>query len=634
MARLVRWAGIATRRPSGRGAGDARSSNLKGNHLPSSPSLRHRSRIALIMAVIAAAAAASFGAGLWSTSGSQASSAVVDVFPIPGGHIAAPSTQLTFRGVPASSLGSIVVKGSKSGVHAGRVLSDSDGEGGSFMPTKPFTAGETVTVQTSLNIAGATNGAYSFVIATPAGRIPVAAPQEAPRVAHDINRFASAPQLQPATLHLTKRPSHAAGGDLFVAPQDGPVQWGPEITGPYGSLIWFKTVPKGESATDFRVQSYQGKPVLTWWQGTVNGGVGTGQDEIYNSSYQPVATVTGTNGIRSDLHEFQLTSQNTALVTGYFPVYVNASGIKHGSKHELVYDSVAQEVDIPTGLVLWQWDSLDHVALSASEQPAPTVAGHPWDYFHINSIQQAPDGTIVVSSRNTWSIYDISHQSDAVNWILNGKSSTFKMGPNTTFAFQHDARLQANGDITIFDDGAGPPNIHTQSRGITLKLDTTAHTATLVTQDEHAPGLLAQFEGSVQPQSNGDDLVGWGGQPYLTEFNPRGQEVFDARFTGANSSYRAYRFPWTGTPKTNPSVATRVSGTTTTVYASWNGATQVARWQVLGGGSATSLKTVASAAKGAFETAIKLPHSEAYVATQALDSRGHVLGTSKPAKVS
>jgi len=585
------------------------------------------------MAVLAAAAAVGFASGLWSASGSAATTAVVDVFPIPGGQVAAPSTQITFRGLAAGSLGSIVVTGSTTGVHTGRVLSDSDGDGGSFLPTKPFQAGEKVTVQTGLNIAGAAGGTFSFTVATPGGRIPAAVPQKAPRVAGDVSRFASAPQLFPANLRVTKRPSRAEGGDLFVAPQAGPVQYGPEILGPYGGLIWFKTVPKNDSATDFRAQTYRGKPVLTWWQGTVNGGVGIGEDEIYNSSYQPVATVTGTNGIRSDLHEFQLTSANTALVTGYFPVFVDASGIKNGSKHELVYDSVAQEIDIPTGLVLWQWDSLDHAPLTDSYQPAPTTGGHPWDYFHINSIQQAPDGSIVISSRNDWAVYDVSHQTDATNWTLNGKGSSFKMGPNTAFAFQHDARLQANGDITIFDDGAGPPIVHKRSRGITLKLDTVHHTATLVRQDEHQPGLLAEFEGSVQPQANGDVMVGWGGQPYLTEFNSSGRPVFDARFVGANSSYRAYRFPWTGTPKTKPSAAAHVSGATTTVYASWDGATAVARWRVLGGASATSLTLVGSAAKGAFETAIRVGGHEAYVATEALDAHGHVLGTSKPVKV-
>jgi len=450
-----------------------------------------------------------------------------------------------------------------------------------------------------------------------------------PRVRGDVWRFRSAPQLFPAAVNVTKLPTKAASpGAIFVAPQAGPVQRGPEILGPYGGLVWFKTVPKNESAMDFRTQTYKGNPVLTWWQGTTNGGIGTGQDEIYSSSYRPVATAKAGNGLQSDLHEFELTSQNTALVTAYYPVYWNTSGIKNGSAHDLVLDAVAQEIDIPTGLVLWQWDSLDHVPVTDSYQFAPPMAGHPWDYFHINAVSEESDGDILISSRNTWSVYDVSHQTDAVNWILGGKDSTFRMGPNTPFVFQHDARMDGPNEITIFDDGAGPPIVHKRSRAITLRLDFATKSASLVLQDEHQPGLLAEYEGSVQPLANGDDFVGWGGLPDMTEFNARGRPVFDAHFVGANSSYRAYRLAWDGMPQTKPSVAARATGGATTVYASWNGATQVARWRVLGGGSATSLRPVAGAARTAFEVAIRVPRGERYVATQALNARGQVLGTS------
>ncbi|HEY2317366.1 MAG TPA: arylsulfotransferase family protein [Solirubrobacteraceae bacterium] len=594
--------------------------------------LRTRPRIAAVI-VAALAAAAVLGIALLSAGGSHAAAGPVAVFPVPGARFAAPSTQITFRGIPASQFGAIRVTGSKSGAHTGRVMSDSDGHGGSFLPAKPFSSGEKVTVTTGMNITGAAAGTYTFNVAVPAGTIPAAAPLSAPRVRGDVARFQSAPQLFAPALSVNKLPRGTAPGDLFVGPQAGPVQRGPEIFGPYGGLIWFKSVPKGQSATDFRVQTYRGKSVLTWWQGTVNGGVGTGTDEIYDSSYRPVATVQGVNGIRADLHEFQITPQNTALITGYFPVYVNASGVKGGSVHQLAYDSVAQEIDIATGLVVWQWDSLDHVPLTASYQFVPPNRGHPWDYFHINSIQQAPDGSIVISGRNTWSVTDISQTTAATVWTLGGKLTTFTMGPNTPFAFQHDARLHAHGIVTLFDDGAGPPIVHKRSRGITLRLDTVKKTATLVLQDEHQPGIRAEFEGNVQDQPNGNQVVGWGGQPFITEFNIKGRPVFDAHFVGANSSYRAYRFVWNASPKTRPSAALHVGGGKAIAYASWNGATAVTRWQVLGGASPSKLSVVASAGKAAFETAIKLRAAQTYIEVQALDPHGHVLGTSKAVKV-
>jgi hypothetical protein len=424
----------------------------------------------------------------------------------------------------------------------------------------------------------------------------------------------------------------AAGGDLFIAPQYGPVQNGPMIVGPFGGLIWYQPVPPSDTATDLNVQTYQGKPVLTWWQGNVSAaGTGNGVDEIYNSSYQHVATVNAGNGLNADLHEFTITGQNTALVTAYYPVLWTTSNAK-GAKPRIVLDGVVQEIDIPTGLVLFQWDSLDHVPVSASYQPIPKNPGHPWDYFHLNSAQLIGNGTVVISARDTWAVYDVSHQTGGIVWTLGGKSSSFKMGTNTSFAFQHDARLLPSGLMTIFDDGAGPPDVHKQSRGLMLRLDSTHMTASLVRQDNHSPSVLSRYEGSDQLLSNGDSLVGFGSQPWITEFDSRGRIAFDARFVDANQSYRAYRYPWTGTPAAPPSVGTRTSKGRTTVYATWDGSTQLARWQVLGGSSATSLKPVASASKAAFETPIKLAHRSTYVAVRALDSHGHALATSRAVK--
>jgi hypothetical protein len=590
---------------------------------------RHRIGIRRTTSIVLVAA----GAALGPAAIAQAS-APVNAFPIPGGHVAAPSTQLTFRGVPASQLGPITVTGSKSGSHTGRIVADSDGVGGSFIPSQPFKPGETVTVATGLTIVGVNGGTYSFTVANPAGPIPMAGVRPAPRVRNDVTRFVSRQDLAPTTFTVTKRASNsaAAGGDLFVAPQYGPVQNGPMIIGPYGGLIWYQQVPHNETATDFNVQNYQHKPVLTWWQGNVSSaGTGSGVDEIYNSAYQHIATVHAGNGLTSDLHEFTITGQDTALVTAYYPVMWNVSSAK-GAKPRIVLDGVVQEIDIPTGLVLFQWDSLDHVPVSASYQPIPKDPGHPWDYFHLNSAQLIGNGDVIISSRDTWAVYDVSHQTGGIVWTLGGKSSSFKMGTNTPFAFQHDARLLGNGLMTIFDDGAGPPDVHKQSRGMTLRLDTKHRTASLVVQDTHSPGVLARYEGSDQLLHDGDSLVGFGSQPWVSEFDSHGKMVFDGRFVDANQSYRAYRYIWTGTPAALPALGTRTSKGKTTVYASWNGSTQLARWQVLGGSNPSKLSVIASANKAAFETAIKLGSSRTYLAVRALDSHGKVLATSKPVK--
>jgi hypothetical protein len=124
-------------------------------------------------------------------------------------------------------------------------------------------------------------------------------------------------------------------------------------------------------------------------------------------------------------------------------------------------------------------------------------------------------------------------------------------------------------------------------------------------------------------------FVGFGAQPFFSEFSPTGRLVFDASLPQDDGSYREYRFPWTGTPKTLPDVVARRTGAASvSVYASWNGATGVVRWQVLAGSSAASLTPVASAARTGFETQINLSSSATTFQVRALGAHGHVLSTS------
>ena len=557
----------------------------------------------------------------------------VAVFPTPGAQFAQPRSQIAFRGLAADQLGAIAVSGSRSGRHTGRIAADSDGLGGSFLPARPFTPGELVTVRTSLDLLGAATGRFQFRVATPAGTIfPVPRPSS-PRVPNDVLRFETRPDLVPAAVSISRSSSSAAGGDIFVAPQAGPVQDGAAIFDPSGELVWFHPVTGIGQVSDFKVQSYEGQPVLTWWQGYTDVGVGVGTDLIFDRAYRQIAAVRAANGLGADLHEFRISPTGTALITAYYPVDADASSVR-GSKHENTLDSVVQEIDISTGLLLFQWDSLDHVPLADSEVPLPNIAGYSYDYFHVNSVAIDSDGSPVISARNTWAAYKLDHSTGAIIWRLNGKHSSFKMGPGSSFAFQHDVELHPGGVATLFDDGAGPPNVHTQSRALALRLDTRRMTATRISQSEHAPPLLAAFEGNTQTLVNGDEFVGWGQQPNFTEFNSRGQAVFDGHFVGNNSNYRAYRFPWSAQPANLPAVTADVgTGPFTTVHTSWNGATDVAAWRVLAGPSPAELRTVTSAPRRGFETAITVAGRNTYVAVEALDPLGRTLATSGTATV-
>jgi hypothetical protein len=511
------------------------------------------------------------------------------------------------------------------------------------VPNAPFTPGEIVTVSTSLDLEGSNTGAYQFQVATPAGSPPFEHRPAAPRVWGDVWWYRSASDLEPAAVRVTK-PDPRATTDIFVAPQIGPVQQGPEIIGSNGGLIWFYPVPYDDAATDFRVQTYNGQPVLTWWQGNETAGIGNGQDIIMNSSYQVIKTVSAGNGLSADLHEFTLTPQGTALITAEYAVIVDATSVG-GVANEVVFDSVAQEIDVATGLVVFQWDSLDHVPLSAGytsipnkpKKGQPVKPNGPWDPydpFHVNSVAVDSDGNLLISARNTWAVYKVNSQTGAIIWTLGGKYSSFRLGRGASFAFQHDVRARAASDrvISMFDDGAGPPYVHSESRVLTLGLDLRHMTATVLSQRDHSPPLLSSYEGDAQELPDQDEFVGWGQQPYFSQYNSQGRLVFEGRFVDANISYRAYRFAWNGTPSTPPAVATYRRGRNATVLVSWNGATGVATWRVFAGKSANALRLVATVPRRGFETAINV-RARPYVAVQALGYKGRSLGWSNVSRV-
>jgi hypothetical protein len=562
----------------------------------------------------------------------SAAAQTVNVFPSPGTHAALPGTQIAIRGIGPGAIGSIQVIGSRTGAHAGAFAPDSDDKGASFIPSAPFAPGETVSVSTGLTVLGATRGAYQFTVAQPAGQIPPGPVALVPAGAHGIQHFRSRPDLLPPSLTVTRASRAAAPGDIFVAPQFGPAQDGPMLFDPAGNLIWFKALPKGTVATDFRVQRYGGAPVLTWWQGYLNHGLGVGTDVIDDGEYRQIATVGPADGLRADLHEFQLTPSGTALIIAASPVYADLSSV-HGAKRAVVIDSVIQEIDIRTGLLLFEWHSLDHVALNESYVPPPKVNNHLFDFFHANSVGMDRDHNLVISARNTSAAYKVNHQTGAVMWRLGGKRSSFRMQSGTKFAFQHDVRVQGDGTISLFDDGAQPP-VHKQSRALRLHLNYARMTASWLGEDEHSPPLLAGFEGNQQALPNGDAFVGWGQQPYFTEFDAHGRTLFDAHFLAPSASYRAYRFAWSAQPATPPAVAATARGATASVYASWNGATTVVSWRVLAGSSSGSLSVAGTAGRHGFETTISVHSGGPYFAVQALDGAGRVLSTSNTVRAS
>jgi len=570
----------------------------------------------------------------------------LSVYPTAGTQTASPTTQISFRGAATAPAASVLVSGSATGPHSGTVENHSDGNGFSFIPDQSFQPGETVSVQVmGYDLVGEQNGSVSFQIYTPVPHLKLVPNPDAGGTAKKSQHFHSEPHLLPPFLVVMTKKGGTAPGDLFTAPKISRGQDGAMITNKRGQLIWFHPAPKGTSIYDFRVQHLGGQPVLTWWQGKTLFAKGYGKGVIYDTTYRKIGQVTGANGYKPDLHEFELGPDGTAYTTNYQPVMYDVSSIT-GTPGQMgkLFDCVIQGIDIKTGLVKFEWHSLDHIPLTDSYFRFIASAVDPFDPVHLNSVEPEPNGNLLLSGRNTSAAYEIDPSSGNILWRLGGKSSDFSMGPRASFVAQHDVRRRPDGDITVFDNGT-PPQSPSQkprpARGIQLHLDMNAHTATLVHKFKRRQKTFAASQGNVETLPNGNVFVGWGGSsPYMSEFKSDGSLVFDARFDPGGStigtdtnSYRAYKLPWSARPYFPPKLALEsVGGGKLEVYLSWNGATDVAKWEVLAGSSPSTLKSVKRFHHNGFESSTRIPSSYKYVAARARASDGSVLGTTQTVK--
>lgn len=437
--------------------------------------------------------------------------------------------------------------------------------------------------------------------------------------------FQSEPWLHPPIVTVQGRvPDPLASGDIFADVQNA-VLPGPVILGPAGQLIWFDQLPSPLYAYNVAVQQYMGEPVLTFWEGH-GGGFGSGYDVILNQAYQQIATVRAPPGYQTDSHDFEILPNGDALITARRQAHADLRAVG-GARGGLVRDDLVQEIDIATGGLVWQWDALQHVQVADSYAGRPTT-GSPYDFFHINAVQQLPDGNLLVSARHTWAVYDVSRQTGKIVWTLGGKHSSFAIGPGANFEWQHDARMPKAGVITVFDDGAGLTSNENESRALRIRLNFRTRRATLVRALVANPPLLALSQGSVQSLPDGNTFVGWGNEPYFTEFGHRGRQLFSLSFPSPMQSYRGFRFQWSGQPAAPPDLAVSPTPTGTRVWASWNGATDVADWRVLAGSSPTALTQVEQFARTQFETASWAESTDPYFAVQAIGSLGQILSTS------
>ncbi|MGH3361539.1 MAG: arylsulfotransferase family protein [Nocardioides sp.] len=433
-------------------------------------------------------------------------------------------------------------------------------------------------------------------------------------------RFVSTQLTAPETTVWRRKGADVSAGLLFTTPLT------PHLRGVIyddaGSPVWIE--PDGNACTDLRVQQYRGRPVVTYWTGEFLQGIGNGKGVLLDEHYQTVAEVRAGNGLLADLHEFRLTSRGTALLTLYptLPWDLTALG---GPSHGYVWDGRVQEVDVETGEVLFEWAGLDHIGLEETyeeiEDDAGT-AGNPFDPIHINSVEEDGDD-LLISCRHTSALYRIDRRTGQIVWRFGGKRSDIEVPEDGDFGWQHDLRRQPDGTLTIYDNHESEEEADGISAALRFRIDEETMTSQLVQRLQYK-GRYGYAMGNAQYLDDGHVLVGWGMDPYATEFDADGEVVFELQQLG-QGSYRTYRFEWDGLPTTQPDIGMDKTG----VHASWNGATAVEHWRLLAGADDQGVRSVATVARDGFETTIPYDGAEPAVQVEALDSRGRGLGRSR-----
>lgn len=483
-------------------------------------------------------------------------------------------------------------------------------------------------------------------------------------------QYKSRTDLAPPRLNITvPAASNVEKGYLFVAPfagfhdtafeQHGPRQAGPYIFRDDGDLIWSGYGIYSIWSTNFQAAKWKGKDVLFSFEGDHNAGYGHGHGHttIMDQHYDTIRELRAGNHKLTDKHEFHVINEETALIQVYQPVPRDLTAFGASDEQQWIVNAIFQELDLTTGELLFEWASLDHVSPDEAILPInPGQAGSgynssdAWDYFHINSVDKNTDGDYIVSARDACAVHKVNGSDGSIIWRLDGKNSSFTLGKNVTFCFQHHARfhpqLKADDEgneieyISLYDnsahgteDGRGT-EVHTAptSSGKIIKLNTTAWTADLVQGFYPPDNLRSKSQGSTQLLPNGNVIVNWGSEGALTEYDSKGNVLFhtymDSGYLGLGvENYRGFRYNWTGLPHEVPAIVALENDDGTTIYVSWNGDTETKVWRfyaVTGKYGARSY--LGEAKRKSFETSFKAPDkSVLHVVAEAVDARGKVL---------
>lgn len=392
-----------------------------------------------------------------------------------------------------------------------------------------------------------------------------------------------------------------------------------------------------------------------------------------NSRYEIVHNITAHAPLGgADMHEIFITPACTAIITGYKTIDAHLNFTRNVTTR--LVESYFQEIDIATGRLVFDWQASKYIPDVIGETPYSLKSWEHnpkrWlDWFHINSIQKDHLGNYLISGRHTSTIYYLSGVNGNVLWRLGGRNSDFKLlhdGYNVTFGAQHHVRwLDRNlTRISLFDNHHGHVfnNQRVQSTGMIFKLDFARKEASLERTYNSTNHIISGRKGSVQVLNDGpvpeNILMGYGSEPAWTEFAADGTVLADVSFgplygdRDNADNYRTLKVNWTGLPSWPPRIApgppprhmfSQASETFSvvlkdensndlsndTIYFSWNGATEIDSWVVLGSDNTTNLNIedhmMGQVSRTGFEESFYVGQKK-YVCAVAIDEAGVVLG--------
>ena len=359
-----------------------------------------------------------------------------------------------------------------------------------------------------------------------------------------------------------------------------------------------------------------------------------------NSEYEEAITVRAKEGWSADGTEFQITQHKTAVITTSKLIPYDLTPV-NGPRQGRMRDVGFQEIDLETGLLLYQWSWSDHWNITDVNQFPIANEGRPdtpWDPFHINSVHKDDAGNFLVSSRHTNTVGYVDGHSGTFIWKLGGKRNDFKdlsEGAATGISMQHHARfLKDNSALTLFDNAVSDETLYSQSKGMIIDIDVQAMTAKVRIEYLSPHKLGSESRGSMQVLDNDHVLMGWGINAGWSEFSREGDLLCDVHFgpesgfgTEEVFSYRVFKRDWIGRPKSPPSIVRQEEN----IYVSWNGATEVAAWALLAGEADTSdYIPLATVSREGFETRLPIPKNLSTPSLRAvgLDCYGNALAFS------